>query len=42
MKAYLYEETRNGKDYICAKFDNNSNERVTVFHEKGGIYQQYW
>ena len=42
MKAYLYEERKNGKDYICAKFDNNSNERVTIFHANGGIYQQYW
>ena len=42
MKACLYEETKNGKDYICARFDNNSNETVTIFHEKGGVYQQYW
>lgn len=41
MKAYLYEESRDGKDYIFAKFDNNSNERVTICHEKGGFYQQY-
>ena len=26
MKAYLFEERRNGKDYIFAKFDNNSGE----------------
>lgn len=41
MKAYLYEERRNGKDYIFAKFDNNSGERVTIVHEKGRLYQQY-
>lgn len=41
MKAYLYEERRSGKDLICAKFDNNSSERVTIFYEKGGLYQQY-
>ncbi len=42
MKAYLYEERRDGKDCTWARFDNNSNERVTFCHEKRGIYQQYW
>lgn len=41
MKAYIYEFTRNNKDFICSKFDN-SKERVNILHQKGGIYQQYW
>jgi len=41
MKAYLYEENKNGRDYICAKFDNNSNERVTILYGKGNFYQPY-
>ncbi|MBS7327929.1 MAG: hypothetical protein KIG68_04155 [Oxalobacter sp.] len=41
MKAYLYKETKNKKSFICSKFDN-SNERVTIYHEESGIYHQYW
>lgn len=41
MKAYIYKITRNGKDFICSKFDN-TNERVTIYHENGDIFQQYW
>ena len=34
MKAYLYEEKKDGKGYIWARFDNNSNETVTIFMKK--------
>lgn len=40
MKAYIYKYTEGNKDYICSRFDN-SNERVTIFHDEGGIYQQH-
>lgn len=41
MKAYFYKTTKNNKKFICSKFDN-SYERVTIYHEDGNIYQQYW
>lgn len=41
MKAYLYKVIKNNKNYICSKFDN-SCERVTIYHEDGNIFQQYW
>lgn len=41
MKAYIYKETKNNKSFICSKFDN-STERVTIYHDNGNIFQQYW
>jgi|GEM_PF-2191575 len=41
MKAYIYKFQEHNKNYICSKFDNTT-ERVTIFHDSAGIYQQYW
>ena len=40
MKAFIYKYQKSNKNFICSKFDN-STERVTIFHNEGGIYQQY-